>query len=324
MKTIRWGILGLGKIAHYFVEDLLQVENAELYAVASRSMAKAESFAEKYKAHKAYGSYEDLYQDANVDVIYIATPHAFHYENTLEALKAKKAVLCEKPIALNATQAKQMIEIARSKKVFLMEAIWTNFMPHLEKVAEITTQQKYGALTTINAEFCFKPEYNPESRLFNPDLGGGALLDIGIYPVYLSLKLLGIPKHIKATQTKTESGVDLETKMQFTYSNGAVSNLFCSFKLDTPSEAVLEYENASIRLHSRFHETDKISITSEGKTDHIDYEHKHRGYNFEIEHVNECLSKGLTESPKLPLEFSLNLMTILDEIRLKAEANLRE
>lgn len=321
MKTIKWGILGLGKIAHQFVEDLLHVENAELYAVASRSPSKADEFAKRYNAKKAYGSYEDLFKDKEVDVIYIATPHAFHMENTIAAIQSKKAVLCEKPIALNYKQAKQMVNEARAHHVFLMEGIWTNFMPHLEKVIDITSHKTYGNLKQIKAEFCFKPNYNPESRLFNPKLGGGALLDIGIYPVYLSLKLLGIPNEIEAKQIKAETGVDLETKIYFRYSSGATAELLCSFDKTTPGEAFLEYETAKIKLHSRFHETDQMSITSKEQTEFFDFNHQYRGFNFEIEHVHKCLLKGLTESPKLPLDFSLTLIKVLDDIQKIADTN---
>jgi len=322
MRTIKWGILGLGKIAHYFVEDLLKVKHAELYAVASRSQAKADEFAKQYNAKKGYGSYEDLYNDQEVDVIYIATPHAFHMENSIAAIKAKKAVLCEKPMALNYNQAKQMVDEARKHDVFLMEAIWTNFMPHFEKTINITSHNTYGNLKHIEAEFCFKPNYDPEARLFNPELGGGALLDIGIYTVFLSLKLLGVPKEIKVEQVKAETGVDLETKIFFNYANGATADLLCSFAKTTPGEAYLTFENAKIKLHSRFHETDKLIIEKEGKTAYFDFKHKYRGYNFEIEHVQECLRKGLTESPKLPLEFSLKLIALLDDIQRIADANL--
>jgi len=323
MKHVNWGIVGLGNIAHYFVQDLLTVKNATLYAVASRSQYKANDFAKQYDAKKAYGSYAELYKDEDVDVIYIATPHALHLENTLSALQAKKAVLCEKPMALSYNEIKQIADKAKAHNVFLMEAIWTNFMPHLEKVFDITTQKTYGQLNYISAEFCFKANYNPEGRLFNPKLGGGTLLDIGIYPVYLCLKLLGVPDEIEASQINAKTGVDLETKIHFKYTNGATAELLCSFDKSTPSEAFLEYDNAKIKLHSRFHETDKMTITSTSKTEHLDYNHQHRGYNFEIEHAQDCLSKGLTESPKLPLNFSLDLIKILDEISKNAMTNPR-
>jgi predicted dehydrogenase len=324
MKTIKWGILGLGKIAHYFVEDLLNVDQAELYAVASRSQSKADAFSNVFNAKKAYGNYEDLYKDEDVDIIYIATPHAFHFENTMAAINAGKAVLCEKPMALSHDQVKQMVNLARQKKVFLMEAIWTNFMPHLEKTVDITAQKAFGVLKHISAEFCFKASYNPEGRLFNPDLGGGSLLDIGIYPVYLCLKLLGVPDKISATQVKADTGVDLETAIEFTYKNGSSAKLLSSFGKTKPSAALLKYEYAEVKLHSRFHETDQMQITSNGKTELFDFKHQHRGYNFEIANVQECLNNGLKESPKLPLDFSLDLIKLLDDIKRIAESNPHE
>ncbi len=315
MNKIRWGIMGLGKIAHQFAQDMQVVKDAELFAVASRSQVKADEFKTKYQASKAYGCYEDLLRDKNVDVVYIATPHVFHCENSISVMNSGKAVLCEKAFAMNKNEVQSMIDSAKANKVFLMEALWTNFMPHLKALVDIHSNQVYGKIKNIEAEFCFKAPYEPEMRLFNPKLGGGALLDIGIYPVYLALKLMGKPIHISAESKMSETGVDLETKIVFEYKNGVKANLFCSFGQTTPGEAFITYDNATIKIHSRFHETDKLSILKNDEEDLKDYKYQAKGYHFEIAHVNECLKNNLVESPLMPLDFSLQLIEVLDDIR---------
>lgn len=317
MTQTNWGIIGLGKIAHHFVNDLLTVESANLYAVASRSQTKADEFSEQYQATKAYGSYEELLADQNIDIVYIATPHVFHKENSIAVLKSGKAVLCEKPFAMNLEEVQSMIDVAKAEDQFLMEALWTNYMPTIQKLTDILDKKTYGDIINLKADFCFQPNYDPKSRLFNPELGGGALLDIGIYPVYLALKLLGKPDNIIAHSKKAETGVDLSTDMTFEYPNGVKADLYCSFNENTPGEATIKFDQAEIKLHSRFHETDKLSIIQDKNKELIDYDYKAKGYHFEIMHAQECLNKGLKESPLMPFEFSILLIETLDEIRTK-------
>jgi len=315
MTKTNWGIIGLGNIAHHFTRDLLTVENANLYAVASRSQAKADAFLKQYNADIAYGCYDDLLANQNVDIIYIATPHVYHKTNSIASLKSKKAVLCEKPFAMNANEVKEMIEVAQAENQFLMEALWTNFMPTIAKLSEVCDKKTYGDITNLKAEFCFKPEYNPKSRLFNPKLGGRALLDIGIYPVYLALKLLGKPDNILAHAEMTQTGVDLQTQITFEYKNGIIAELYCSFNENTPSEATIKFKDAEVKLHSRFHETDRLSIIQASNKELVDYNYKAKGYHFEIMHAQDCLNKGLKESPLMPFKFSKLLIATLDEIR---------
>ncbi len=314
MKT-KWGIIGLGKIAHIFANDLKHVEGAELYAVASRTQDKANEFAEIHSAKNAYGNYTELLKNPEVDMVYIATPHVFHYDNAIEALQHKKAVLCEKPLAMNAEQVKVMQDLARQNKVFFMEALWTDFMPALQFLKDIKKNNTYGKIKNLKAEFCFEPEFNPNSRLFNKNLGGGALLDIGIYPVYLALRLIGTPDNIEAHAQFNQTDVDVETNIKFLYNDGRSADLFCSLKKTTKSEAVIGFEKAEITIHERFHESDKLSIKTENDVEQENFNHQYRGYNFEIEHVQECLQKGLTESPFMDFEFSRTLMMTLDKIR---------
>lgn len=316
MKTsYRWGIIGLGKIAHKFASDLQDVEGANLYAVASRTLEKAEKFAKEFSVENVYGSYEDLLKNPDVDVVYIATPHVFHAKDTIMCLNHGKAVLCEKPMAVNAEQLKTMIKTSKQNSLFLMEGLWTNFMPHLDKVHQIALHETHGKCVKIEADFSFKAEFDTEKRLFNKELGGGALLDIGIYPVYLALKLLGLPEDIEATCEFSSTGVDVSNQIHFKYASGATAQLSSSFAKETPSKAKVYFEKATVEFGSRFHETDQLDIKTNTGTDHIDFHYPTHAYQFEIEHVQKCLAKGLTQSPDWSLQDSLELIETLDKIR---------
>jgi predicted dehydrogenase len=314
MKT-KWGIVGLGKIAHVFAKDLSCVKNAELFAVASRTKEKADEFANTYGAKQAYGNYVELLKNSEVDVVYIATPHVFHHENTLDALKYKKAVLCEKPLAMNANEVNEMQNLAKQNKVFFMEALWTDFMPSIQFLNKIEKENTYGKLKHLKAEFCFKAKFDKKSRLFNKALGGGSLLDIGIYPVYLALRCMGKPDNIEAKAHFNETNVDTENTIKFYYEDGRTADLFCSLEKHTKSAAHLTYEKAEITIPERFHESDKLIITTEGGEVFNDFKHQCKGYNFEIEHVQNCLQNNLIESPKMNHAFSMELIQTLDEIR---------
>ncbi|NEV94730.1 Gfo/Idh/MocA family oxidoreductase [Psychroflexus sp. YR1-1] len=310
-----WGIIGLGGIARKFASDLQDVTGANLYGVASRSPEKAQDFATELNVEKAYGSYEALAKNPEVEIIYIATPHVFHAEHTRMCFEQGKAVLCEKPMAMNATQLKTMIHASKEKALFLMEGLWTNFMPHLQKVHQLVREKTYGECLKVEADFSFKAEFDSEKRLFNKDLGGGALLDIGIYPVYLALKLLGPPQDIEVNCEFSSTGVDISNQIDFKYASGATAQLSSSFAKTTPSKARIHFEQATVELGSRFHETDQLDIQTNAGLDQIDFSYPSHGYQFEIKHVQTCLEKGLTQSPDWPLDASLELMETLDKIR---------
>ncbi|GAA0754874.1 Gfo/Idh/MocA family protein [Psychroflexus lacisalsi] len=314
-KTHNWGIIGLGGIAHKFASDLRDVESAQLYAVASRSIKKAQNFASEFVVEKAYGAYETLAKDPKVDIIYIATPHVFHYENTMMCLEHGKAVLCEKPMAINARQLKTMIRTSKEKSLFLMEGLWTNFMPHLQKVNQLNQHKTYGKCLKVEADFSFEAEFDTEKRLFNKGLGGGALLDIGIYPVYLALKLLGPPQEIEASCEFSSTGVDISNQINFKYASVATAKLSSSFAKNTPCKAKVYFENATVELGPSFHQTDQLKIETNSGVDHIDFHYPTHGYQFEIEHVQDCLERKLTQSPDWSLQSSLVLTETLDKIR---------
>lgn len=314
-QKIRWGILGLGKIAHKFASDLQLSETAILQGVASRSIEKASGFATTYHAKKAFSSYEALVKDDEIDIVYIATPHALHFENTMLCLQHKKAVLCEKPLGMNLTEVQQMIAKAKAQNVFFMEAIWTRFMPSFQKVLELLNKNAIGEIISIRADFGFQTPFLPESRLFDKKLGGGSLLDIGLYPIFLSLSVLGMPSNIDASARFTETGVDSFCAMLFDYENGQKAVLESTFEVDTPTEAYIFGTKGVIKLHHRFHEANTVSLIKNNEETVFELPHSGIGYIHEIEAVHSCMLADKTEHPKLPLEFSLQLMTIIDKVK---------
>lgn len=314
-KQINWGMIGLGKIARRFAEDLMRSKHSKLQGVASRDINKAKEFGSTFNSVRCYGSYEELACDPDIDVVYIATPHAFHHDHTMICLKNDKAVLCEKPMGINAGEVKSMAEEARSRNLFLMEAVWTRFIPATAKLLELIQNGVIGDLSFIRADFGFRSAHDPESRLYNKALGGGSLLDIGIYPVYLSLLTLGIPTEIKAMARITETDVDSYCSMLLSYENGAKAVLESTIEADTPTEAYLHGSRGSLKLHSRFHHSEKITISGNGEEEILDIKYQGNGLIYEIEEVNSCLLQNRTESSKLPLQTSLNLITVLDHIK---------
>jgi predicted dehydrogenase len=318
MKTIRWGILGCGKIANKFARDLALVSDAELSAVASRDVDKAREFAREYGATRYYTSYEDLVLSRDVDVIYVATPHGLHYEHVMLCVAHGKAVLCEKAFALNSRQAAGMISLAREKKVFLMEAFWTKFLPQYKMVQDILQRGTIGEIQWIQADFGFSPDEPVAQRIFDPALGGGSLLDVGIYPVFLALSLLGKPQEVQATVVRHTTGVDKQCSMLFRYDAGQIATLSSSFVAHTPVEAVIAGSKGRILLRNRFHNAVSTLELALGKEAPLPVEvHREEGYGYQFEarHVVECLQQGLTESPVMTHENTLHLMETLDRIR---------
>lgn len=313
-KTIKWGIIGLGKIANKFATDLATIKDAELAAVASRNQENADDFAEKYNAKKAYNSYEALVKDTEVDAVYIATPHSFHKEHSILCLQHKKAVLCEKPFAMNLQEVEEMIAVAKENNVLLMEALWTYFLPNYKYVLDIYNSKKFGDLLELKADFGFKPEYNLESRLIKKEVGGGSLLDIGIYPIFAALSTLGNPEKIEATATFFETGADSECNMTFYYKN-AKAILKSTLLENTPTEAIFTFEKAIVKINTMFHQPSTVTIIKNDNQETIDFDYKTIGYNFETEHFNNLIRENKKESDVMTFDFSKNLIKILDEVR---------
>lgn len=314
-KTIRWGIIGLGKIATKFATDLATIPDAELYAVASRSQENADSFAEKFNATKAYNSYESLAKDPNVDAVYIATPHSFHKAHSILCLEQKKAVLCEKPFAMNLDEVETMIATAKANNVLLMEALWTYFLPHYQYILKILNDNTFGKILKLEADFGFTRPFDDDSRLFNKELGGGSLLDIGIYPIFAAISTLGLPDAIKASCTTFNNGADSSCDMLFSYNNGATASLKSTLVENTPTTCTFYCESATIKLNTQFHTPTSITITKDNKEETIDFTGNTIGYNFETLHFNQLLRDGKTESDIMSFDFSRNLIKTLDTVR---------
>ena len=315
----RWGILGPGRIAHKFAQDLLTLPDAQLYAVASTDQQRADTFAQQYGAPHAFGSYNSLLTLPDLDVVYVATPHILHHENTLMLLNAGIAVLGEKPFAMNSGQVREMVELARSKRVFLMEALWSRFMPVLERAKQLADDGAIGTVTGVRADFGFAAPFVPDGRLFNKNLGGGSLLDIGIYPLFWSYLFLGMPQTVKATAIFGQTGIDEQCGMLLTYPNGELAVLDSTLRARTPCEAFVYGTQGMIRMQSRWHETQGLTLERDGQQpEEITVPRSTFGYDYEAAHVIQCLTEGRTESPLWSLDDSLNLMELLDTVRTEA------
>lgn len=322
MQKIRWGILGCGRIARKFASDLMLVPDAELVAVGSRYKESADQFVSEFNARFVHYSYEALVQNTEVDVIYIATPHGLHYQHVLLCLRYQKAILCEKAFALNSRQAEEMISLAQTNKVFLMEALWTKFLPHYQLLMQWVRDGKLGAIQNVLINFGFVPSPPVPQRVFDPALGGGSLLDIGIYNVFIALSVLGKPDVVEASMTAADTGVDEQCCVLFKYNNGAMASLFSSFSTNLPTEAEISGRLGRIRLTSRFYEPNTVIEYYPGRVDSKQiipyYREPGWGYQYEIRHVNDCLRKGLTESPIMSFSDTLLLMDTLDRVRKAA------
>lgn len=313
---IKWGILGCGNIAAKFAEDLNKIEGCELYGVASRSIDKAINFAKANNAQKAYGSYEELADDEQIDIVYIATPHPYHKDNTILCLENKKHVLCEKPFAMNGSEVNEMIKAAKANDRFLMEAIWTEFFPYMRKLKELIALGAIGPIKMIEADFGFHATFDPSSRLFDPELGGGALLDIGIYPLFLCHTLLGKPDEISSSALIGTTGVDESTSMNLKWRSGAMASLNCSILGDTKTVAKIYGPDKYIEIDNRWHQSRSMSINDrDGQIETFTFEDDYRGYAYEIIEVNKCITDNKRESEALPLFFSKELTESLDLIR---------
>ena len=319
---IRWGILGCGRIARKFAADLNYANGSQLVAVGSRSRDNAAAFAAEFPVSYIHDSYEALAENKNVDVIYIATPHNLHYENTLLCLNHQKAVLCEKPFAMNFAQADGMIKLAKEKKLFLMEALWTKFLPHYIKTKELIDSGEIGTIKSILVNFGFRPASPVPKRLFDPQLGGGTIMDIGIYNAFMALSFLGKPDMVDAVMTPADTGVDEQCAVLFRYANGSLAQLFSTFSSDLATEADICGDKGRIRLTSRFYEPSTTIELYPGRMDskkQITFDKEPGfGYQYEARHVADCLNKNLSESPVMKHVDTLLLMETLDKIRQRA------
>jgi dihydrodiol dehydrogenase / D-xylose 1-dehydrogenase (NADP) len=312
---IRWGILATGGIAHLFATGLAALPDAEIAAVGSRTQEVADRFGDQFHVARRYASYEALAHDPDVDVIYIATPHNFHCENTLMCLDAGKPVLCEKPFAINTGEAQRMVARAREKKLFLMEAMWTRYLPVLVRTRDLIASGALGELRMLTADFGFRTSIEVEGRLFNPAFGGGSLLDVGVYPVALAHMLFGTPSRIATIADLGETGVDEQAAWLFGYPSGQLAVLSSAIRTHTQQEVRIAGTNGLIRIPDWWHARQMV-VSLKGKPDElIEPPFVGNGYNYEAAEVARCLRAGKLESETMSLEESLAIMWTMDSLR---------
>lgn len=320
MKTYNWAILGCGKIARKFSNDLKLLPNAKLYAAASRDLNRAQHFANEFGFEVAYGSYKEMVNDPKVDIVYVASPHSHHHEHTLLCLKHKKAVLCEKAFAINKNEAGEMVACAKENNTFLMEAFWTYFQPHYIKALEIIRSGELGELKAVRSDFAFNAENNPNNRLYNIALGAGSLLDIGIYPAFAALTTLGKPDLVKTLVDFSPTGSEESISMIFKYRNGKMASLTSSFACFSPVQTDFWFEKGYMTLNPEWYTPTTITVQAKGeKTKTFGSGHiEGFGYQYEAAHVMKCLDAGKIESDRMTWKLSLDLMELLDRIRIDA------
>ncbi|MGJ3237743.1 MAG: Gfo/Idh/MocA family protein [Anaerolineae bacterium] len=318
MKTIKWGILATGNIANNFAEALNAVADAELLAVGSRTAERARGFAQKWGIPRHYASYDALVNDPDIDVIYIASPHNAHYDNMLLSLNAGKHVLCEKSLTINALQAQTCIDLAREKNLFLMEAVWMRFFPATQQVRDWVQDSIIGEIQLLQADFCIRVPFDPQHRLYDLERAGGALLDLGIYPISFASMVLGTDaiERVQSTAHLGTTGVDEWDSITFHYSDQSMASLHCGLRAYKPREAFIIGTEGYIKVHNIFFRPDTLTLHLNGKepqTHHLPFEGN--GYAHEIHEVHRCLRDGLQESPLMPLDETLAIMRVMDNLR---------
>lgn len=314
--TIRWGILGTGWIANQFAVGLSQLPEAALVAVGSRTAESSDRFGDSFHVPRRHASYEALADDPGVDVIYVATPNPMHRPHSLLCLEAGKPVLCEKPFALNAQEAEHVIQVAREKGLFLMEAMWTRFFPLMARLRELLAGGAIGDVRMLVADLCIRFDFDPCDRRYDLDLGGGSLLDLGVYPLSFASMIMGHPSGITTQAHLGETGVDEEAGVLLSYDEGGVSVLYSSIQVDSPVEALLLGTSGQIRLHPWWIKPDKLTLSTDGQDDRtIEMPFEGNGYQFEALEVMRCLRAGELESHLMPLDETVSILETMDAIR---------
>lgn len=316
MTTIRWGILSTGRIADAFASALNYLPDARIMAVGSRNQDTADAFASKFNIPNAFNSYEALANHPEVDVVYVASPQSLHAEHTLLCLKAGKHVLCEKPFTINAKEAEACIRLAREKGLFLMEALWTRYLPAMVKAHEWVKSGEIGEVLLVKADFSIHKERDPQHRLYDAARGGGALLDLGIYPVSLATMIMGIPKTVHSQLIMGETGVDEQVAMLFGYEGGKAAILSTGLSGNLPNNAIIKGTEGYIEIHYPFWFPHQVSLHKHGMDAQLEnIPFASNGLNYEASEVHNCLRSGKLESAIMPLDESLAIMKIMDGIR---------
>lgn len=321
-NLFRWGVIGPGRIAHKWARGLSTVEGATLHAVASRNVDRSKAFAQEFHAARAYDSYEALVSDPEIDAVYVATPHRFHYENAMLCLDADKPVLCEKPLTVNAGQARELVEKARAKGLFLMEGLWTRYFPIYHQVRQWLDKGEIGQVRLLTSTFGVRVPRDLEDRLLNPDLAGGALLDMGVYNIAISQWVYGQdPQSFAAQSYLGETNVDELTTVNLHYEDGAASQFTCSLRVTCTNDLWIYGTEGHIRIHPMFWDTTRATRVTEGQELTVIEPFRGTGFEYEIEEAVRCIRQGKLESSTMPHAHTLANMELMDGIR--AEIGLK-
>lgn len=322
MKTYNYGIIGPGRIATSYCKALQRSERVSIHGIASRDQQRAKDFAQQFGATKTYNDYESIAKDPEIDVIYIATPHAFHAEQAITCLRNKKPVVCEKPLTLDHATAQKIVQASRDNKTFLLEGMWSRFNPAVKMAKELIDSGTIGEVRHLTADFGFKKEYNPATRLYDLALGGGSILDVGVYPLFLALFILGKPDSIQTTAHLAPTGADESCGFTLSYKYGATAQLFSSMIVETRKDAEICGTRGSIVIQTPWYKSMGLLVAKEGQPqEHIPLPYPGNGFEFQIAEVTRCLDLGLTESPLMTHEFTLLKAQISDEILRQAGVN---
>ena len=314
--TIRWGIIGAGGIATKFCDDLSLLGDHEVVAVGTRSPGTADAFAERFGVSRVHVSYADLAADDAVDVVYVATPHPGHHDAAMLAIEAGKGVLVEKPFTMDAAEARALVDTARARGTFLMEAMWTRYLPVMVAVRELLDAGRLGDLVSVTADLGMWFEPDSTHRLFAPGLGGGALLDLGIYPVSFASMVLGTPRQVTAVSDRAFTGVDRQTSMVLRDDAGRHAVLTTTLAAATTARGAIIGTDARIEIDSQFFRSKGfVVIDRDGTPERVERPFEGNGLRFEAAEVGRCLREGLTESPLLPLDETVSILGTMDEIR---------
>jgi predicted dehydrogenase len=314
-EPLGWGLIGTGGIAETFAADLMFTDSGRAAAVGSRHLDSANRFADEFDIPNRHASHEALVADPDVDVVYVATPHPMHHANALLALHAGKPVLVEKAFTMNAAEAEELVAVARAEGLFLMEAMWTRFLPHIAEIRRLLAEGALGDIVLVTADHGQWFVKNPDFRLFAPELGGGALLDLGVYPVSFASMVLGKPDRIVSLIEPAFTGVDGQTSMLFGYASGAQAVLTCTSSAKSPTRAAIVGTDARIEIEGDFYAPTSFTLISRtGERTYFDSQPEGRGLWHQAEAVARCLREGLLESPSMPLDESVSIMQTMDAV----------
>jgi len=312
---LRWGIIGTGGIAHRFASDLRLVEDGVVAAVGSRTLEGADAFGDEFEVARRHGSYEELVADPDVDAVYVATPHPFHHANARLALENDKPVLVEKAFTMTGDEARDLVEFARSRRLFLMEAMWTRFLPHVIAVREIVASGELGELVLVSADHGQWFERDAASRVFAPELGGGALLDLGVYPVSFASMVLGAPQRLTALVVPCFTGVDGQVSMVFGYASGAQALLTCTLLARTATRVSVVGTAARIEIDGPFYAPTSFAVVARDDTvREYRFSTRGRGLHYQASEVARCLAGGELESPWMPLDETIQIMDTMEKV----------